>query len=195
MWEMNSLDLTLFICIMYFGRNGFYSGFVREFISTTIIIFGILMFSYISNTFLFSNNSLLNIESSKELDIYGYLMTFSLFSIFVWVIYGHVNNVSFKIEIEFIDKLFGFIIGNIKGFFVFGFIIYFIFSISEIRIAYKEKINESYIVKKMLIYSDYIFHVKYQKTIQPRRNTSYIKDNQYDSSEDGKEQIKINEEE
>ena len=134
MMDFSIFDLIVGSIILLLGLKGILNGFFKEFFGLVGIIGGIFIGSRVANdvgTFL--SDTIFKFESPAAINFLGFLVTLAVFwgtMIGAGVLFKKFSNIS---GLGIIDKIFGFIFGSGKFFFIASVIVYSVYNFKAVQ--------------------------------------------------------------
>ena len=140
MENINYFDVVVIALIFMLGLKGLLRGFIKEVFALIGLIAGVYIASRNANfTGQLISDNLIPMESENTLMLVGFVITLVIVWIIAYILGSIVSKIFAASGLGIFDKLFGFIFGASKVFFIFAIII---FAVSKINII-KDKLEES----------------------------------------------------
>ncbi len=132
--SISYLDLTAATLILLLGLKGIINGFFKEFFGMAGIVGGIFIGSHVGPKLgMWIDDLIFHFQNESAIAFTGFILIFGLF----WLIMTYVGQLFSKLSIKSglgpLDRIFGFILGAGKIFFIFAVIIYALSSINIIK--------------------------------------------------------------
>ena len=142
--SISYLDLTAATLILLLGLKGIINGFFKEFFGMTGIVGGIFVGSHIGPKLgAWADNLIFHFENESAIAFTGFIVIFALF----WITMTYVGTLFSKLSIKSglgpLDRIFGFILGAGKIFFIFSVIIYALSSVNIIKKSLESTFEKS----------------------------------------------------
>jgi len=142
--SISYLDLTAATLILLLGLKGIINGFFKEFFGMTGIVGGIFVGSHIGPKLgAWADKLIFHFENESAIAFTGFIVIFALF----WLSMTYVGTLFSKLSIKSglgpLDRIFGFILGAGKIFFIFSVIIYALSSVNIIKKSLESTFEKS----------------------------------------------------
>lgn len=173
--SISYLDLVAATLILLLGLKGIMNGFFKEFFGMVGVVGGIFVGSYVGPKLgQWFDNLIFHFENESAIAFTGFILVFALFWLSMTYAGVLFSKLSHKSGLGPLDKIFGFVLGAGKIFFIFSVIIYALSSINIVK-----RSLESFFDKSMLYP---VFYAVGSVVIQIDPNA--IKDKFEDEAED-----------
>jgi membrane protein required for colicin V production len=144
--SISYLDLIAATLILLLGLKGIINGFFKEFFGMTGIVGGIFIGSHVGPKLgQWVDNLIFHFENDSAIAFTGFIVVFALFWLSMTYVGVLFTKLTKKSGLGPLDKIFGFLLGAGKIFFIFAVIIYALSSINIVK-----KSLESFFDKSML---------------------------------------------
>jgi len=138
MEKITMFDIASIGLILFLGIKGILRGFVKEFFALVGIIGGIYYGSrYAQSVGNYLDSNFLNLQNKSSLYLIGFIALFISFWFISSLIGSFLSSIVNSNGIGLIDKIFGFLVGSAKIFFIISVMVYILSSINIL----KEKTN------------------------------------------------------
>lgn len=142
--SISYLDLTAATLILLLGFKGIINGFFKEFFGMAGIVGGIFVGSHIGPKLgLWVDNLIFHFENESAITFTGFIAVFAVFWLGMTYVGILFTKLSKKSGLGPLDKIFGFILGAGKIFFIFSVIIYALSSINIIKRSLESSFEKS----------------------------------------------------
>lgn len=136
-------DIALVVLTLFLGLKGLMRGFIKEFFGLVGIIGGVFFASRISNDIGNIIGGVIAIENEATKSMVGFVLAFVAIWFVAYAIGMIVAKISSMSGLGVFDRIFGFIFGAAKIFFIFAIIIYALSKIDAIKTKLDEKLADS----------------------------------------------------
>jgi len=134
MENITLFDVASIGLILFLGIKGILRGFVKEFFALVGIIGGIYYGSrYAQSVGTYLDTNFLNLQNKSSLYLIGFIALFIIIWFLASVIGSFLSSIVNSNGIGFIDKIFGFIVGAAKIFFIISVMVYILSSINILK--------------------------------------------------------------
>ena len=140
---INYFDIALIVLTLFLGLKGLMRGFIKEFFGLIGIIGGVFFASRISNDIGNIISGVAPIENEATKSLIGFVLGFVAIWFVAYALGMIVAKISSMSGLGVVDRIFGFIFGALKIFFIFAIIIYAISKIETIKNKLDEKLADS----------------------------------------------------
>ncbi len=169
MQHFNTFDIISIALVLFLGLKGILRGFVKEFFALVGIIGGIYFGSrYALKVGEYIDINFLNIQNKSSLYLIGFIVVFISF----WFISSILGSFFSKIVNSngsgVVDKIFGFLVGSAKIFFIISIMIYIISSIEVLKTKTTSYFQNSFMYPIFLKYGKAIVKLDRDKKIQTK---------------------------
>jgi len=142
--SISYLDLTAATLILLLGFKGIINGFFKEFFGMTGIVGGIFVGSHIGPKLgAWVDELIFHFENESAIAFTGFIVIFALFWMSMTYIGTLFSKLSIKSGLGPLDRIFGFILGAGKIFFIFSVIIYALSSVNIIKKSLESTFEKS----------------------------------------------------
>ena len=132
--SISYLDLIAATLILLLGLKGIINGFFKEFFGMVGIVGGIFVGSHVGPKLgQWVDNLIFHFENESAIAFTGFIVIFALFWLGMTYVGLLLSKLSKKSGLGPLDKIFGFILGGGKIFFIFAVIIYALSSVNIIK--------------------------------------------------------------
>ena len=132
--ELNYFDITISVIILLLGLKGIINGFFKELFGLVGIVGGIFVASRIGNEVgQYASEIVFKFENNAAINFAGFMITlavFWLFMIFIGYIFKKLSSLS---GLGAMDRLFGFLFGASKFFFIAAIIAHAAYNVKAIK--------------------------------------------------------------
>jgi membrane protein required for colicin V production len=165
MFDIASVGLILFL-----GIKGILRGFVKEFFALVGIIGGIYYGSrYAQAIGNYLDTNFLNLQNKSSLYLIGFIALFIAFWFISSVIGSFLSSIVNSSGVGIIDKLFGFIVGAAKIFFIISVMIYILSSINILKDKTNSMFKDSFMYPIFLKYGNMIVKLDKPKALTQKK--------------------------
>jgi membrane protein required for colicin V production len=142
--SISYLDLIAATLILLLGLKGIINGFFKEFFGMAGIVGGIFVGSHVGPKLgLWVDSLIFHFENESAIAFTGFILVFALFWLGMTYIGVLFSKLSIKSGLGPLDRIFGFILGAGKIFFIFSVIIYALSSINIIKRSLEPTFDKS----------------------------------------------------
>ena len=144
--EFNYFDITVSIIVLLLGLKGVINGFFKEAFGLLGIVGGIFIASRAGNFVgQYLSDTIFKFENSAAINFTGFLVTLAIFWLFMIAIGFAFKKLSSMSGLGAVDKIFGFIFGAGKFFFIFAVIAHVAFSVNAIKKTVEPLMQSSFV--------------------------------------------------
>ncbi len=143
MENFNFFDIALVALTLMLGLKGLLRGFTKEFFGLVGIIGGVFFASRISGEIGNTISGIIAIENDATKSLLGFVLGFVAIWAVAYALGIVVSKISSMSGLGVIDRVFGFVFGAAKIFFIFAIIIYALSKVDAIKTKLDEKLADS----------------------------------------------------
>ncbi len=172
--DLNYFDLIAGSIILLLGLKGIINGFFKELFGLIGIVGGVFIASRLSeNVGKMLSDLIFHFENSAAVNFTGFLVVLSVFWI-AMIIVGHLlKKLSALSGLGMLDRIFGFVFGAGKFFFIFSIIAYALYNVKTIRVNIEKPLKNSILFPIMIETGSYIMKidtVDYMQKVKKKQN-------------------------
>ncbi len=160
MEHITFFDVVVILFILFLGLKGIFRGFIKEAFSLVGLVGGIFIASrYGDELGNFIDKNLYHFQNHAALSLVGFLIVLAAFWIAA-VLLGALFSSLVKESISILDRVFGFLVGILKVFFIVSIIIYIISSIDILKTNLEKYVSKSFLYPYLIKTGSYILKNK-----------------------------------
>ncbi len=166
-------DVVVILFILFLGLKGIFRGFIKEAFSLVGLVGGIFIASrYGDELGNFIDKNLYHFQNHAALSLVGFLIVLIAFWIAA-ILLGALFSSLIKESISVLDRIFGFLVGILKVFFIVSIIIYIISTIDILKTNLEKYVSKSFLYPYLIKTGSYILKNKEIKSSE--ENISNVK--------------------